>query len=170
MAASDNVVRAGLTPKHKDVETLCRMLHYHGRPAHTFLLPHRPLTPATVMWDPPVPEFALWRTHLVAEGVVAEHPGARPDVEHVPGIDGPSVLLVTQGIGRLRIQCDGAEDAHHTLYPGAVVFLGAHLPVVLEAVLDVRETDVDRAGGELVCFRAFCTASRFTTHEASDEP
>lgn len=28
MALSDNVVRAGLTPKFKDVETLCNMLHY----------------------------------------------------------------------------------------------------------------------------------------------
>lgn len=28
MALSDNTVRAGLTPKHRDVETLCTMLHY----------------------------------------------------------------------------------------------------------------------------------------------
>lgn len=28
MATSDNVVRAGLTPKHKDIQTLCSMLSY----------------------------------------------------------------------------------------------------------------------------------------------
>lgn len=28
MALSDNTVRAGLTPKHRDVATLCEMLHY----------------------------------------------------------------------------------------------------------------------------------------------
>lgn len=28
MALSDNVVRAGLTPKYKDCETLCQILHY----------------------------------------------------------------------------------------------------------------------------------------------
>lgn len=28
MATSDNVVRAGLTPKNRDVETLCSMLTY----------------------------------------------------------------------------------------------------------------------------------------------
>ena len=34
MALSDNVVRAGLTPKFRDVETLCRMLHYkNGTPS-----------------------------------------------------------------------------------------------------------------------------------------
>lgn len=30
MALSDNVVRAGLTPKFKDVRTLCDMLHYRS--------------------------------------------------------------------------------------------------------------------------------------------
>ena len=32
MACSDNVVRAGLTPKFRDVHTLCEMLDYTGRP------------------------------------------------------------------------------------------------------------------------------------------
>ena len=32
MALSDNVVRAGLTPKFKDVDTLCSMLHYRYDP------------------------------------------------------------------------------------------------------------------------------------------
>ena len=32
MACSDNVVRAGLTQKFMDVETLCKMLDYSGKP------------------------------------------------------------------------------------------------------------------------------------------
>ncbi|CAH2042476.1 unnamed protein product [Thlaspi arvense] len=32
MATSDNVVRAGLTPKHRDVQTLCSMLTYKQKP------------------------------------------------------------------------------------------------------------------------------------------
>ena len=31
MALSDNTIRAGLTPKHKDVDTLLAMLHYRSR-------------------------------------------------------------------------------------------------------------------------------------------
>ena len=31
MATSDNVVRAGLTPKFKDVDRLCEMLTYSSR-------------------------------------------------------------------------------------------------------------------------------------------
>lgn len=33
MACSDNVVRAGLTPKFIDTETLIAMLNYQGKPA-----------------------------------------------------------------------------------------------------------------------------------------
>jgi mannose-6-phosphate isomerase len=33
MACSDNVVRAGLTPKFIDTETLIEMLNYNGKPA-----------------------------------------------------------------------------------------------------------------------------------------
>lgn len=33
MACSDNVVRAGLTPKFIDTETLIEMLNYEGKPA-----------------------------------------------------------------------------------------------------------------------------------------
>lgn len=32
MARSDNVVRAGLTPKYKDVDTLASMLTYNTKP------------------------------------------------------------------------------------------------------------------------------------------
>uniref|UniRef100_A0A8C6WQU5 Mannose phosphate isomerase n=1 Tax=Neogobius melanostomus TaxID=47308 RepID=A0A8C6WQU5_9GOBI len=37
MACSDNTVRAGLTPKFLDVETLCSMLDYSPGPAHSKL-------------------------------------------------------------------------------------------------------------------------------------
>lgn len=35
MATSDNVVRAGLTPKHRDVRTLCSMLTYNQVKNHS---------------------------------------------------------------------------------------------------------------------------------------
>uniref|UniRef100_A0A8C6TPF7 Mannose phosphate isomerase n=1 Tax=Neogobius melanostomus TaxID=47308 RepID=A0A8C6TPF7_9GOBI len=38
MACSDNTVRAGLTPKFLDVETLCSMLDYSPGPAHSKLI------------------------------------------------------------------------------------------------------------------------------------
>ena len=63
MANSDNVVRAGLTPKHKDVDTLIGMLDYRGRSIEEILF--RPSAvcdiPAMSLYAPPVPDFALER-------------------------------------------------------------------------------------------------------------
>jgi len=61
MACSDNVVRAGLTPKFKDVETLCDILDYHCRLATDNIFPNKP-HPAdsfVTLYDPPVPEFTV---------------------------------------------------------------------------------------------------------------
>ena len=51
MALSDNTVRAGLTPKHKDIETLVEMLHYRsgGAPACHMLQP-RHVDDCTVLY------------------------------------------------------------------------------------------------------------------------
>ena len=61
MACSDNVVRAGLTPKFKDVTTLCDILDYHCRPAMDNIFhsnPH-PVDSFVTLFDPPVPEFTV---------------------------------------------------------------------------------------------------------------
>lgn len=59
MACSDNVVRAGLTPKYKDVETLCEMLNYHGEAPECKLF--KPIKESTYcqIFRPPVPDFAV---------------------------------------------------------------------------------------------------------------
>lgn len=59
MACSDNVVRAGLTPKYKDVKTLCDMLNYHGD-----LAENKKFSPSIEdeyvrVFRPPVPDFAV---------------------------------------------------------------------------------------------------------------
>lgn len=58
MACSDNVVRAGLTPKFKDVETLCAMLDYEPHTALETL--HKPVKKGIVFeYAPPIPDFAV---------------------------------------------------------------------------------------------------------------
>ncbi|XP_068081765.1 mannose-6-phosphate isomerase isoform X2 [Anabrus simplex] len=59
MACSDNVVRAGLTPKYKDVETLCNMLTYQCAPADTKKFLPRKEDDFTYIFSPPVPDFAV---------------------------------------------------------------------------------------------------------------
>lgn len=61
MACSDNVVRAGLTPKFKDVKTLCDMLDYRPRKSEDtkFACIPKPNDQFVQTYNPPVDEFAV---------------------------------------------------------------------------------------------------------------
>lgn len=63
MACSDNVVRAGLTIKHRDKDTLCQMLTYRtGTPEDNKFSPRlHPSLPYVEIYDPPTPEFTVAR-------------------------------------------------------------------------------------------------------------
>lgn len=59
MACSDNVIRAGLTPKFKDVDTLLEMLDFRGTLAEEkFFLPTQ-IGPHAQLFKPPVNDFAV---------------------------------------------------------------------------------------------------------------
>ncbi|CAI9766924.1 unnamed protein product [Fraxinus pennsylvanica] len=89
MAASDNVVRAGLTPKNRDVQTLCSMLTYkQGLPQ---VLKGVALNAYTVKYIPPFEEFEVDRCFL-PEGTSAVF----------PAVPCPSVFLVMAGEGKIR--------------------------------------------------------------------
>ena len=60
MAASDNVVRAGLTPKFKDVETLTSMLTYVDGPPH--IVTGEEIGPNVFRYVTPVKEFLVSHT------------------------------------------------------------------------------------------------------------
>lgn len=64
MACSDNVVRAGLTPKFRDVHTLCEMLDYTGRQiSRTKLKPSKVDNSQSgieeIHFTPPIYDFAV---------------------------------------------------------------------------------------------------------------
>ncbi|KFA67949.1 hypothetical protein S40285_03548 [Stachybotrys chlorohalonatus IBT 40285] len=141
MAASDNVVRAGLTPKFKDVETLVSMLTYNYAP-----IEEQKMTPAdypyaklnreaysagssTLLYDPPIEEFSVVRT-VLRGGKATFDP-----------LEGPSVVICTGGKGRIAVGPTSEEIAE-----GFVYFVGATAELVLEKTGDE----------ELTTFRAFC--------------
>lgn len=68
MACSDNVVRAGLTPKFKDVENLLSMLIYDGAAAEDKLFQPTILDadrhPHTWLFKPPIEDFAVLKTEV----------------------------------------------------------------------------------------------------------
>ncbi|XP_014218860.1 mannose-6-phosphate isomerase [Copidosoma floridanum] len=59
MSCSDNVVRAGLTPKLKDVETLISILSYTCEPASAKLFKPIKEDECTQIFKPPVQDFAV---------------------------------------------------------------------------------------------------------------
>lgn len=92
MAASDNVLRGGLTPKHVDVSELLRVLRFE--PLSDPVRQPVAVSPGVVTWPVPVPEFTLYRVR----------PTGAP-VELSPA--GPRVVLCLSG--ELRV-ADGVSD------------------------------------------------------------
>lgn len=92
MATSDNVVRAGLTPKPKDVATLVSMLTYNTFTANDIVINGTSFenSRSTTIYKAPVPEFSVLKTILA--------PGAS---ELFRPFHGPSILICVSGDGEL---------------------------------------------------------------------
>lgn len=116
MATSDNVVRAGLTPKLRDVHTLVSMLTYDaGLPARQLLVPVEfNRDPATLLYDPPIDEFSVLRVHLAKDEVTSHRP-----------IDGPSIAVITNGECIISWGEATAHEGSLIVTRGDVIFLAA---------------------------------------------
>eukprot|EP01062_Namystynia_karyoxenos_P008646 TRINITY_DN13042_c0_g1_i1.p1 TRINITY_DN13042_c0_g1~~TRINITY_DN13042_c0_g1_i1.p1 ORF type:complete len:461 (+),score=169.98 TRINITY_DN13042_c0_g1_i1:93-1475(+) len=105
MAASDNVVRAGLTPKFIDKDNLVDMLTYtQGVPP---ILKGEPVDAHTRRYVPPFDEFEVHWTRVGS--------GAEGMLQPVPG---PSIVVVLEGSGTMM---PGAHEARR----GQVLFVPA---------------------------------------------
>jgi len=137
MATSDNVVRAGLTPKFKDVDTLVNMLTYSCKSAENQIITGQPYfhSSTTLLYNPPIEEFSILCTKL--------SPRTRRR-EIFRGVRGPSIILVTEGHGRI-IYRNKVYDARK----GSIYFIGANTPIVLETTRG-RTTTFYRAYTELL--------------------
>jgi mannose-6-phosphate isomerase len=136
MAASDNVVRAGLTPKFKDVGTLVDMLTYSYAP-----IEEQKMEP-TDLYDPPIEEFAVVRSVLR---------GNRAKATFEP-LDGPSVVICTAGKGRISV-----GPTSYKVVEGNVFFLGATAELAVESE--------GGADDEFITFKAFCEVETPTAGE-----
>lgn len=146
MAASDNVVRAGLTPKFKDVSTLVDMLTYNYAP-----IEEQKMTPkeypyaklnrqayssgsSVLLYDPPIDEFSVARAQL-------RGPGAKATFEP---LEGPSIVICTGGQGKISVGPTSEE-----MREGYVYFVGSTAECVLESTVEGQEDD-------FIVFKAFC--------------
>ncbi|CCC13431.1 hypothetical protein SMAC4_06928 [Sordaria macrospora] len=151
MASSDNVVRAGFTPKFKDVDTLVNMLTYDYAPIENQKMEATDYTKdvkgkreagatlnqaaidsqsETTEYNPPIEEFSVVRSVLKSQG---------SKVTFNP-IDGPSIIICTRGQGKISVGPKVQE-----IKMGHVFFIGATAECVLESEDNEFET-----------FKAFC--------------
>ncbi|KAG4969582.1 hypothetical protein JHK82_035277 [Glycine max] len=116
MATSDNVVRAGLTPKHRDVQTLCSMLTYkQGSPE---ILRGVPINQYVNKYIPPFEEFEIDCCIL-------------PQGEKVvfPAVPGPSIFLVTVGEGMMTTE----SPKGYPITEGHVLFVAANTEITVSS-------------------------------------
>ncbi|XP_006822952.1 mannose-6-phosphate isomerase-like [Saccoglossus kowalevskii] len=136
MACSDNVVRAGLTPKYKDVPTLCEMLTYEPSAPKDKLFPcvPDPKDSSVHLYNPTVPDFAVSRIKIADDKTSYT----------IRAEDNPSILIVISGTaeGTNETLPDGEKL---DLKRGSVFFMAANQEVALQC----------QPGGMLI-FRACC--------------
>ncbi|MEU6760707.1 mannose-6-phosphate isomerase, class I [Streptomyces sp. NPDC046685] len=118
LANSDNVLRAGLTPKHVDVPELLKITNFESGDPHVL----RPEGDGEEVYETPIDEFRLSRFLLA--------PGGAPRV--LPQ-GTPQILLCTEGSPR-------ADEL--TLKPGESVFVPAHEKVELSGTGTVYRATV----------------------------
>lgn len=110
MASSDNVVRAGLTPKLRDTDTLIEMCTYEsgsnrGRLEPTRWTKCKGEAGEAMLYDPPIEEFSVVAMKVKEGGEVRNE-----------GVEGPSILLVLEG----EVEVEGLR-----LVKGQLAFIAA---------------------------------------------
>ncbi|XP_064084597.1 mannose-6-phosphate isomerase-like [Macrobrachium nipponense] len=118
MACSDNVVRAGLTPKYQDVETLINMLEYEMLPAELRKFKGSAIDKYTVSYDPPVPDFAV--------DVIEIPPGTTE--YSLRTVDSASIIIIVEGQAKdltISPSPPGEVAPVTEVHRGSVLFLGA---------------------------------------------
>ncbi len=109
MANSDNVVRAGLTPKFKDVETLTDILTYEMSGISLYKTYG---SEKEILYNPPVDDFAVKQIYR------------EPDEDYtVENNSSPNILLVTQG----QIEIMWGSDSALKMKQGNAVFIPPQL-------------------------------------------
>ncbi|KAJ8082212.1 Mannose-6-phosphate isomerase [Marasmius tenuissimus] len=136
MANSDNVIRAGLTPKLIDVPNLVSGLTYvPGEPDRHRVdpspFPASSQSKHSTLYDPPIPEFSVVQVKL------------KESRESHPSVPGPSIIVAVQGKGTVQ----WAND-HIDVKNGDVLFVGA------DTSIDFTSEGPD----ELVLYRAYVVA------------
>jgi mannose-6-phosphate isomerase len=133
MANSDNVIRAGLTPKLRDVPNLVSGLTYEPAPWSKHRVTETPWpepSSPSKLYNPPIPEFSVIEVKATSSQSVSH-----------PRVAGPSLVVVTEGTGTVSW---GGKNESIDAGLGTVLFVAADTEVAFN--------------GNLVAYRAFVEA------------
>ncbi|KAJ3029902.1 Mannose-6-phosphate isomerase [Rhizophlyctis rosea] len=112
MAASDNVVRAGLTSDHRDIDTLLDMITYnYGHPDPLIYSP----TPDSniTLYNPHIEEFSVARSCMNAL-----------EVQTTPAVASQKVILISDGSGKVQYR-EGGVDKIKVVHQGSAFIVTA---------------------------------------------
>ncbi|XP_011304120.1 mannose-6-phosphate isomerase [Fopius arisanus] len=127
MSCSDNVVRAGLTPKLKDVPTLIEMLTYNCEPAESKKYKAIKEDDFTEVFRPPIKDFAVAKIEL---------PPGTPSYQ-LPPRTSAGILIIIEGSVELNSQVYAS---------GSVLFIKAN---------DQLNLNILTKGGSTLMFEGF---------------
>ena len=136
MACSDNTIRAGLTPKFKDVPPLVSTLTYntHGP---TYLHP-REVFPGVFDYKPPVPEFSVQRITVSYPKTMQKFNILFQNVARfINNVHASSILIVIKGSAKISENID--------LKFGDVIFIEA----------SAGNVELSDASDDFMAFRAY---------------
>lgn len=116
MSLSDNVVRAGLTPKFKDVETLLGMLTWRDDRLSSLVNVGERISSRLVKYNPPVDDFLVYE--VMGDGGNSDVTTDFPlELEHA------SICISVRGTFSVEFFADGSQVEEVT--PGSVFFCRA---------------------------------------------
>ncbi|CAK9293979.1 unnamed protein product [Gordionus sp. m RMFG-2023] len=179
MACSDNVVRAGLTPKFKDISVLCGMLTYDMGPASSKILKPTPLQSKENNLDlyvkeyrPNVPEFVVQKIEITPQNKHLNDSGKYLYL-NLPPVQSASVMIVIEGQANYNLPSSdllksfeapsnnkNSEDLDdlapiHQLKSGAIIFMNASEPLHLKILLNPKNEATTDSGHIFLAFRAY---------------
>lgn len=141
MARSNNVLNTGFCPRadRDNIDTFISTLSFSPHKPEEAMLPEqkfeRSSNGRTTVFAPPMSEFNMLLTQL---------DGAQD--ETVEAIDGPSILIATEGEGTMKAGGAERSTSKHDINEGYVYFVGQGVPLTFKTT----------QGKKLKVWRAYC--------------
>ena len=134
MACSDNVVRAGLTPKLIDVDVLCSMLDYKcTKGSNSVKFPSQLENSHSVLYEAPVPDFSVAKLTI------------NDQYKSIPR-ESASILICIKGLGTFNVYKNDVTEcrSNGNIEAGTILFLGS------SEMCEINSKE------EIICYQAFC--------------